>query len=81
MPTGVGSPPYSTLVGLRGSNEPWPPSDAWSLIVEKIDALDPYTWEAEVRYQSEHAPAGQLAPGRDFELYEGGKVVAVGRLL
>jgi hypothetical protein len=79
-PSGSGSPPYATLVKLGGSNEPWPPSEAWSLVVEKVEASNPFTWEAEVKFLADGAPAELLTSGRTFELYEGHKRVAAGTL-
>jgi hypothetical protein len=74
------TPPYATVVKLAGSNEPWPPADAWSLVVEKVEESDPYTWEAEVGFLVDDAPVELLTSGRSFELYEGKKRVAVGTL-
>ena len=79
-PLGEGSPPYATLARLGGSNEPWPPSEGWSLVVEKVEAIDLYTWEANVRFLVSEAPSELLTPGRTFELFEGSKCVASGSL-
>ena len=80
-PSGEGSRPYSAPVKLGGSNEPWPPPEAWSLVVEKVEAPDLYTWEADVRFLVEGAPVQLLTTGRNFELYEGRLCVARGTLL
>ena len=79
LPSGDGQP-YATVVRFAGYNGPWPPTDAWSLVIEKVLASDPYTWEAEVRFLVDDAPTGLLTNGRSFELYEGLKRVAVGTL-
>ena len=76
-PLGEGPSPYSTVVRFAGSNEPWPPTEAWSLVVEKI-ASDHYTWEADVRFLVDDAPAELLTSGRGFELFEGNRRVAIG---
>jgi hypothetical protein len=78
-PSGVGSPPYATIVRFADSEDPWPPPVAWSLVVKRIDALgDPYNWTADVRFLSNEAPHDSLRNGREFALYEGRKRVARG---
>jgi hypothetical protein len=80
-PAGVGSPPYATVVRFVDTEEPWPPPEAWSLVVEKIEALsEPYSWTANVRFLVDEAPHDSLREGSQFELYEGGKCVARGRI-
>lgn len=82
LPAGVGSPPYATVVRFCDEGEPWPPANAWSLIVEKRDEIgSEYEWLAEVRFLVDEAPHAELQSGRTFELYEGAKCVATGRLL
>lgn len=80
VPSGTGPRPYATLVRFPGSSEPWPPAKAWSLVVEKAEGLNAFTWEAEVRFLEDDAPTELLISGRRFELYEGWKRVAVGEL-
>jgi hypothetical protein len=80
-PSGEGSRAYATMVKFGRSNEPTPPSEAWSLVVEKLTAAGSYIWEADVRFLSKDAPVDLLTPGRPFELYEGQKRVATGTLL
>jgi len=81
-PAGVGSPPYATVVRFTDSKEPWPPPVAWSLVVEKDDKLsDRHRWIADVHFLVSDAPHDSLRPGRGFELYEGSKLVARGRIL
>lgn len=80
-PAGVGKPPYATLVRFIDSGGPWPPPNAWSLVVEKIESQsDEYHWVANVRFLVDDAPMGELRANREFELYEGGKCVATGVL-
>lgn len=81
-PTGVGSPPYATVVRFRDTEEPWPPANAWSLVVEKIQTQsDEYEWIANIRFLVDEAPHDELCPNREFELYEGAKCVATGVIL
>ena len=78
---GIGAPRYSTVV--RFVDEPWPsPSGAWSLMICKDERLsDEYQWIADVHYLVPEAPHDSLREGRRFELYEGKKRVALGRVL
>ncbi len=81
-PAGVGSPPYATVVRFIDTIEPWPPENAWSLVIEKINSeSDEFNWMANIRYLVDEAPHKELRPNREFELYEGGKVVATGIIL
>ena len=81
-PAGVGTPPYSTVIRFCDSGEPWPPPNAWSLVIEKIDSQsDEYEWIANVRYLVDEAPHCELRPLREFELYEGNKCVATGVII
>jgi hypothetical protein len=81
-PTGVGLPPYSTVVRFVDAEEPWPPPVAWSLVIEKDEtSSEPYRWIADVHFLADEAPHGSLRQGREFELYEGNKRVARGRIL
>ena len=80
-PTGTGKPQYSTVVRFCDSDEPWPPANAWSLVVEKIGTQSSeYEWSANVRYLADEAPHDELRSLREFELYEGNKCVATGIL-
>lgn len=79
-PSGDGTHPYSPLVCFLDPDEPL--SAAWSLLVRKIEATSTeYCWTAEVNFLAEEAPQGSMRPNRRFELYEGAKCVARGRLL
>lgn len=81
-PAGVGSPPYATVVRFSDSSEPWPPPVAWSLVVEKIESeSSEYEWLASVKFLVDEAPAGELRSNREFELFEGGRCVATGKLI
>ncbi len=81
-PSGIGSPPYSTIVRFADSSDPRPPHDGWSLVIEKVNSCATlYEWIADVRYLVEEAPQCNLIQGREFELYEGKKCVARGRIL
>lgn len=82
LPAGVGQPPYATVVRFKDSTEPWPPPVAWSLVVEKIEAIShEYDWVANVHFLVEEAPAEELRVRREFALYEGGRCVATGILI
>jgi hypothetical protein len=81
-PTGVGSRPYTTVVHFPDAKEPWPAPVGWSLVVEKDEALsERFRWVANVYFLVGEAPHDALRPGRAFELYEGNKRVAHGRIL
>ena len=80
-PAGVGSPPYTPVIRFKDADEPWPPPVAWSLVVEKVEALsEPYRWTADVHFLVNEAPHGSLRSGQEFELYEGGRRVACGKV-
>ncbi len=52
------------------------------MVIEKLSILDnDYDWIVRVRYLFPEAPVSELKPGREFELMEGGRVVAEGVLL
>jgi hypothetical protein len=80
-PLGVGFPPYATEVRFT-DGERWPASEAWSLVVAKNESQSTeFTWIADVHFLVEGAPHSSLREGRAFELYEGNKCVARGKLL
>lgn len=55
--------------------------EGWDLVVNKVGDLDqPTHWRAEVHFRVEEAPHEWLTPGAEFELYEGKRKVAVGRI-
>jgi len=64
------------------TEESWPPPVAWSLAVEKDEAQSQgYRWIAVMYFRVEDAPHESLRQGREFELYEGNKCVARGKIL
>jgi hypothetical protein len=80
-PLGTGEPPYATVVRFPDTGEPWPPSVAWTLVVRKLAELEsPLKWLADVQFLMAEAPHQLLTPGRAFELYEGARCVARGRV-
>jgi hypothetical protein len=79
-PLGIGEPPYSPEIRLV--DKPWPPSEAWSLIVRKLQDLEGANrWLAVVKFRVEEAPHETLREGREFELYEGKRCVARGKVI
>jgi len=79
-PSGVAPAPSVPLV--RFLDEPWPAHDAWSLIMKKErEGSRPDRWLAEVRFLVDVAPTDSLREGREFELYEGKRRVARGKLV
>ena len=81
-PTGMGQPPYATIVRFKDSTESRPAPIEWSLVVEKVlDLSNEYDWVANVHFLVNEAPVEELRVGREFELFEGWKCVAVGVLI
>lgn len=78
------SPPTGPqfVAPVRFEDEPWETwsQNAWSLVVELIEASDAFHWKARAAYLMSDAPHAQLRPGRRFELYEGHRCVARGTL-
>jgi hypothetical protein len=55
--------------------------DAFDLIVELVRSIgDQYHWIADVHFRVEEAPHEWLVDGAEFELYEGKRCVARGRI-
>lgn len=80
-PPGVASPAYSTEVRFIGGPG-WPAGEAWSLVVTKRQELGSESrWLADVHFLVQDAPQEYLEEGRRFELLEGSKCVARGRIL
>jgi hypothetical protein len=80
-PLGSGFPAYATEVRFI-DGERWPDSEAWSLVIIKNEECSSeLTWIADVRFLASAAPHDTLHDGREFELYEGHKLVARGRIL
>jgi len=79
-PLGVGTPPYATEIRFI-DGERWPDSEGWSLVVIKDEQLSTeFNWTADIHFLVEEAPHESLYQGREFELYEGNKLVAKGRV-
>jgi hypothetical protein len=80
-PLGFSVPPYATEVRFIDGDR-WPISEAWSLVIVKNEpSSTEFRWIADVHFLVEEAPHGSLFNGREFELYEGNKLVARGRVL
>jgi hypothetical protein len=77
-PTGEGPVPY--MPGIWFPDEPWPYN--WTACVTKDhDASQPDLWLADVVYRVKEAPHDSIRQGREFELYEGGRLVARGKFV
>ncbi len=77
-PSGEGLFPY--MPAIRFVDEPWPDKFGWSACVTKDHgASQPDLWVAEVVYRMDEAPHEAIREGREFELYEGGRLVARGK--
>ena len=59
---------------------PWLARESWSLFVENKEFVSELETIAEVWYLSEKAP-DNLSENVEFELYEGAKLVATGKIL
>lgn len=73
----VDNPPdrrYVTVARFTGDPLPWESSECWSLVVTNLGD----GWTA--CFLSDVAPHSKLAPGASFELYEGYKRSATGRV-
>ena len=84
-PSGSAPHPYSAPVRFSDVSEPWPGATVWSLVVERADtaetSADPLRWIADIYFLFPDAPHDELRPGRQFELYEGRRCVARGKIL
>lgn len=85
-PEGVGEPPYVPTVRLLGGDEREDDEIAWSLVIRKLEAGDDEgeeeaEWLAEIAFLVDAAPHDALTTGRRFELYEGARRVALGKIL
>jgi hypothetical protein len=80
-PEGTGEPPYATVVHFPATGQPVPPVNGWTLVVRKVEVLEsPFKWLVEVNYLFDDAPHHLLWENKEFELYEGKKCVARGRI-
>jgi hypothetical protein len=67
---------------IRFVDEPWPDRFGWSAcVIKDHDASQPDLWLADVVYRMDEAPHDSIRQGREFELYEGGRLVARGKLV
>lgn len=54
----------------------------WSLVVEYMSSSEnDNEWIADIYYSVDNAPHDNLLPGREFELHEGPRCVAYGKIL
>jgi hypothetical protein len=79
-PTGEEPPVYWAVVKLVGEQiEPQP--NSWSLSVRMMESENNgYRWKGLVQFRVPEAPQHLLVDGVNFELFEGPKKVAVGRI-
>src|SRR5262249_49298882 len=79
-PSGVAPPYYSAPAKFLSHAETWS-KEHFDLVVDKI-ASGPraFQWLANVHFRIEDAPHEWLVDGADFELYEGKRCVARGRI-
>ena len=77
LPTGT---QYSTVSRFEETATLWP-NEAWSIIVvfEQPPRLGEETL-AQARFLSPDAPVHLLRPGNRFELLEGNRVIAIGKV-
>lgn len=73
-------PRYSTPARFRSAWDDWD-HGAWSLVVDKSSELEgTKDWIASVRFLFEDGPQHLLVEGAEFELFEGQKSVAIGKV-
>jgi hypothetical protein len=74
-------PRYITVARFEDDKDKYP-EEAWSLVLEFSDsANDPRSVVADVKFLAEGAPVELLHEGSKFELYEGHRLVATGKVL
>jgi hypothetical protein len=74
-------PTYTTVAKLEALADRWP-DEAWSIVAEwGGPPNDELRTKATMRFLVEGGPEHLLAPGSNFELYEGRRLVARGRVL
>jgi hypothetical protein len=74
-------PRYITVARFEDDKDKYP-KEAWSLVLEFSDLPnDSLSVVADVRFLAEDAPVQLLHKGSMFELYEGHKLVATGKVL
>lgn len=73
-------PDYAAPAKFLAHADTWL-TEAWDLLVHRVNEVGmPDMWEAEVRFRMPQAPHQWLTCGAEFELYEGRRCVARGRL-
>jgi hypothetical protein len=73
-------PDYAAPAKFLAHADTWL-SEAWDLLVHKVDGIgDSDKWIADVRFRVGNAPHEWLVDGAEFELYEGKRCVARGRI-
>jgi hypothetical protein len=81
-PLGAGTPSYTCIIHFTDADEPWPPKIAWTLVVEKDEGCIKLSeWIADIHFLLPEAPHEALRAGREFDLYEGARRVAHGKIL
>jgi hypothetical protein len=74
-------PKYATVARFKSQGSDWI-NDAWSLVIEFISPVsDDLSLLAKVKFLAEDAPLSWLKDGAEFELLEGYKVVAYGKII
>jgi hypothetical protein len=73
-------PDYAAPAKFLAHAEKWH-LEAWDLLVHKVECVGGQDkWLADVRFRVDEAPHEWLTPHADFELYEGKRCVARGRI-
>ena len=73
-------PKYSTVARFESQKEPWL-KEAWSLVIEFAEQPDAsLSHQVKVGFLVDDAPNQFLAEGNAFELMEGSRVVAKGKV-
>jgi hypothetical protein len=74
-------PTYTAVARLEALADSWP-GEAWSIVAEWHKPPDEHLrTRANMRFLLKSGPEHLLAPGSNFELYEGRRLVARGRVL
>ena len=74
-------PTYTTVAKLEALEDRWP-DEAWSIVTEWDEPPDEdLRTRATMRFLVEGGPEHLLAPDSRFEIYEGRRLVARGRVL
>ena len=81
LPTCTGSSYYASLIKLLDPAYAWPATEAWSVLVRKLEAVDEFNWRVDIEFLVESAPHSTLFSGQKFELFEGFRCVASGHVM